>query len=1526
MFPNRSTIGGGLNPIVNPAISTGARIAGVVINGSTLDAAGGNIVINGTNNSTFGTNNDGILITNTTVPISSRLLTSGAGTITLSGTSSTGGSNNRGIIIDAGTIIESANGNITLNGTGNGIGNSNYGIIVANDPILRTTGSGNLNLTGISNGNGLDNTGIIASRATLTALGTGSITLDGQSGSDGDGVSLISNSTLNFGVINTNNGNISITGVSRGTGSANRGVLIDGNARVSASNSGNVDIVGTGGNGTGDANQGILITGGNAVVEASNGNLTLTGTGNGSLNFSHGIAITSNALVRSTGTGSLSLTGVSNATGINNDGIFLDQSAVSTTSTGNIVLNGTSGTGNSQSAGISISGNSTLFVAGTISSVDGSIALTGLSRATGNDNQGVVLSDNATVTATNNTNNISITGTGGVGTNNNQGILVDLATSSISIGNGALTLTGTGRGVGVGNDGVSVNLGNVDAIGTGAITFTGFAPTGSFGILLSNANIKPTNTSGLLRLTGDEIDVTGTTTILGTGNLFLEPVTPSRNIIVGGLSNANDNNLEISNTLIFSSLQTGFTQVFIGRNDSSGLISLGNDVVLNNPVTLRSPLSTGAINTSGFNFRNITGNVTFLANQNITVGNIIAPGIATSLTSTTGAIDTSSGTIDTSNDGNGGNISFSSATGSTFGSLNTASSVIGNAGAIAFSNGNVILAGSSINASSNNGTAANLTFAFPVTLSSPTLTINTVSNSGTNGAVTFLNAVNGSSAGVNNLTINSGSGNIAFNNSVGSSTTPLGALFVNSTSTTRFNSTVNAASLITNAGGTTELNGNITTSGTQTFNDAVTLTNAVQLDTTNSAIAFNSTVNGAFNLSLNANTDSIIANAAFGDVTPLASLAIAPSSTLRSNTLQPISITTTGNISTGRISNPNTSISLTSKTGVITTGDVNTSGNIGGQVFFNAATAIKAGRIETAGTTRAGNVILDPSGDVVVTSIDASSPLQGGNVTLVSTGGNLIITSPIASSITASCVGASICTSGGTGGNITLQTGGLNPFVVGDAEINGSSGILTTGLTTVTLGTSIPALLGSSFTQGSISVTPGGSLITITTRQTTDNTTFEPPKKSDDILIENPDNAVLLAVRDIFKKDADRYFKDNNLAKAFEAIERAYVAELEIFTNNSLGSSIITIENAQDLLSTVTQQTGDVAALIYPVLLDNRIEILVIPPKEKGKPFRRFTNAANQEAVETLVTEYRNNLRDVGSNDYLEQSQKLYDLIIRPIDQQLTAMKINTLVFVMDSSLRVAPPAALHDGKQFLIERYAIANIPAMRAIRLEERDRKATRILAMGLTESVEGFSALPSVDIEIKTISSEVLKGVSFLNKEFTISNLQNQRQQGTYSILHLGTHAKFISDTSKESFIQFWDSQLKLSQIPKLRFDSPAIDMLTLSACQTAVGNNLGISGLAVESGAKSVLASLWEVSDVGTAPLMISFYKAFPDANNKAQAIQQAQINLLKSKVSIRNNQIMGIEGFPNIPLPSGSDNIDLSHPFYWSSFILVGNWL
>jgi CHAT domain-containing protein len=144
------------------------------------------------------------------------------------------------------------------------------------------------------------------------------------------------------------------------------------------------------------------------------------------------------------------------------------------------------------------------------------------------------------------------------------------------------------------------------------------------------------------------------------------------------------------------------------------------------------------------------------------------------------------------------------------------------------------------------------------------------------------------------------------------------------------------------------------------------------------------------------------------------------------------------------------------------------------------------------------------------------------------------------------------------------------------------------------------------------------------------------------------------------------------------------------------------------------------------------------------------------------------------------------------------------------------------------------------------------------------------------------------------------------------------------NEESFVLFWDKKVRSGQIPKLRLDK--LELLTLSACQTAVGNNLGLSGLAVASGVKSVLASLWSVSDAGTAPLMMKFYSLYPDAPSKAIALQNAQIAMIEGTVKIENKSIKGIPQIGDIPLTGEDLNANLKHPYFWSSFILIGNWL
>ncbi|MCA2572222.1 CHAT domain-containing protein, partial [Microcystis sp. M42BS1] len=617
----------------------------------------------------------------------------------------------------------------------------------------------------------------------------------------------------------------------------------------------------------------------------------------------------------------------------------------------------------------------------------------------------------------------------------------------------------------------------------------------------------------------------------------------------------------------------------------------------------------------------------------------------------------------------------------------------------------------------------------------------------------------------------------------------------------------------------------------------------------------------------------------------------------------------------------------------------------GGEIELTADKTINAGALISKSPSPSGTggkiILNSTTQNIIFTYADSSGGFQGGDFTATSPNGN--IRAFWFNSESGACFGSSICTAGGSGGLLNISHGGSRSFIIGIPLFNGTLGKVTTGTFTLTPFKIIPKGVGT-FTRGNIAISPssGGGIELLGEALEPPNNKNNKNNKNDQNNLNNQNSNLwklsneveqkLLGISTVLKKQVDLAFQEQDLAqkqdlaKAFDLIERAYASELEIFLGNSLKVKPIDIANAQDILGDIAKRTGSAAVLIYPIVLSDRLEIMVIPPKDKGKPFSISNRDVTQQILNDVLLEFRSDLFDSSSNNYLANAQKLYNWIMRPIDAELQARKIDTVVFVMDSLLRVIPASTLHDGKQFLVERYAIANIPSLRLTRLEDRDRKNSRILAMGLTESVSGFSALPSVEVEIRTINSKLLAGTSLLNKEFTVSNLQAQRLQNDYGIVHLATHGKFVSDNANDSFIQFWDSQLTLERIPRLRFDSPVVEMLTLSACETSVGNNLGISGLAVDSGARSVLASLWAISDAGTAPLMINFYKLFPEAKTKALALQQAQRSLIDGSLRIENNKIIGIQGIPPISLNNNVGKLDLRHPFFWAPFLLIGSWL
>jgi CHAT domain-containing protein len=273
----------------------------------------------------------------------------------------------------------------------------------------------------------------------------------------------------------------------------------------------------------------------------------------------------------------------------------------------------------------------------------------------------------------------------------------------------------------------------------------------------------------------------------------------------------------------------------------------------------------------------------------------------------------------------------------------------------------------------------------------------------------------------------------------------------------------------------------------------------------------------------------------------------------------------------------------------------------------------------------------------------------------------------------------------------------------------------------------------------------------------------------------------------------------------------------------------------------------------------------------------------------------------------LRLSQQVYDWLIRPVETLLAESEVKTLVFVPDGSLRNLPMAALYDGKQYLVEKYSIALSQGLQLLQPRSLIREQLKALTAGLTESRQGFPALPGVASELNQIASEV-RSELLLNQQFTKKILEDQIQTTSFPIIHLATHGQF-SSKAEETFLLTWDGRIDVKDLDRLlrtreRENINPIELLVLSACQTATGDKratLGLAGLAVRSGARSTLATLWSVEDRSTARLMTEFYRELTQTEvSKAEALRQAQLTLLKKS--------------------------NYQHPFYWAPFILIGNWL
>ncbi len=368
-----------------------------------------------------------------------------------------------------------------------------------------------------------------------------------------------------------------------------------------------------------------------------------------------------------------------------------------------------------------------------------------------------------------------------------------------------------------------------------------------------------------------------------------------------------------------------------------------------------------------------------------------------------------------------------------------------------------------------------------------------------------------------------------------------------------------------------------------------------------------------------------------------------------------------------------------------------------------------------------------------------------------------------------------------------------------------------------------------------------------------------------------------------------------SLTQARQVIESLQLAEL----NNFFQEACLDAQTAQ------TDQVDPQAAVLYPIILPDRLEIILSLPRQ---PLRHYTIAVPQSTIDATAEQLRQTLVVRSERDYLPLSQQLYEWLIRSLEPELTNSGAKTLVFVLDGSLRNVPMAALYDGKQYLIEKYEIALTPGLHLFASKQIEQSQLRVLSAGLTEARQGFSPLKNVAVELQEIQAGVPSTTVLLNQTFTCKKLQDKIQSAKFSIVHIATHGQFSSKAA-ETFILTWDDRINAKQLntllqPPSSSQPQAIELLVLSACETAAGDKwatLGLAGVAVKAGARSTIASLWAVNDEATAELMSQFYKNLVVGKlTKAAALRQAQLTLLQ--------------------------NPQFQHPIYWSPYVLVGNWL
>lgn len=401
------------------------------------------------------------------------------------------------------------------------------------------------------------------------------------------------------------------------------------------------------------------------------------------------------------------------------------------------------------------------------------------------------------------------------------------------------------------------------------------------------------------------------------------------------------------------------------------------------------------------------------------------------------------------------------------------------------------------------------------------------------------------------------------------------------------------------------------------------------------------------------------------------------------------------------------------------------------------------------------------------------------------------------------------------------------------------------------------------------------------------------------------------------------------LGELIEETETSWQEEYEAYFNTDFRNYSKTKSEIAEQLAQFSQETGTKPAVVWTVPTEKELYLLLITPNRE--PIIKTVREANTNLlfkITNILYETLNSSLAVDSTAYLPPAELLYKWLIKPLEADLKAENIDTLMLCSGPGLRSFPFAMLHDGDRFLIEKYALVRLPAFNLtnVSYEKLDRDRLKMLAMGVSQ-FPNRPSLPGVETEVSIITPQLIPGKAILNRNSTLENLKLQHQQGKYNLIHLATHAEFNPGSPKNSYIEFADGKLTLDEVGQLNLDNPLVDLLVLSACQTAVGNKqaeFGFAGLFLQVGARSALASLWDVNDLGTTILMTKFYQNLKSNSLKIKALQKAQVAMLKGNINLPKGQLRSQDTISQLQDISQNELINLSHPFYWAGFTLIGN--